>query len=136
MLTTNYLPGAPNWVGLGTPDIDAAVRFYGALLGWQFQPAGPDAGGCGMFTLGEKTVAAVGPLAEQGAAPSWTLYFPTSDANATADAVKQAGGTTRTEPFDVFTAGRMAQLTDPPGALVAVVQPGETAGRDARTSAG
>ncbi len=22
MLTTNYLPGAPNWVDLGTPDID------------------------------------------------------------------------------------------------------------------
>jgi predicted enzyme related to lactoylglutathione lyase len=39
-------------VDLGTPDIDAAVRFYGALFGWQFQSAGPDAGGYGMLTLG------------------------------------------------------------------------------------
>ena len=136
MLTTNYLPGAPNWVDLGTPDIDAAVRFYGALFGWQFQSAGPDAGGYGMFTLGEQTVAAVGPLAEQGAAPSWTLYFHTSDANATADAVKQAGGTTQAEPFDVFTAGRMAQFTDPTGAPFAIWQPGETVGLDAVTDAG
>ena len=136
MLTTNYLPGAPNWVDLGTPDIDAAVRFYGALFGWQFQSAGPDAGGYGMFTLGGKTVAAVGPLAEQGAAPSWTLYFQTSDANATADAVKQASGTIRAEPFDVFTAGRMAQFTDPTGALFAVWQPGETVGLDAVTDPG
>ena len=136
MLTTKYLPGAPNWVDLGTPDIDAAVRFYGALFGWQFQSAGPDAGGYGMFTLGGKTVAAVGPLTEQGAPPSWTLYFHTSDANATADAVKQAGGTIGAEPFDVFTAGRMAQFTDPAGARFAVWQPGETVGLDAVTDPG
>jgi predicted enzyme related to lactoylglutathione lyase len=136
MLTTKYLPGAPNWVDLGTPDVDAAARFYGALFGWQFQSAGPDAGGYGMFTLGGKTVAAVGPLAEQGAASSWTLYFETADANATADAVKQAGGTVRAEPFDVFTAGRMAQFTDPAGALFAVWQPGETVGLDAVTDPG
>ncbi len=136
MLTTKYLPGAPNWVDLGTPDIDAAVRFYGALFGWQFQSAGPDAGGYGMFTLGGKTVAAVGPLTEQGAPPSWTLYFHTSDANATAHAVKQAGGTIGAEPIDVFTAGRMAQFTDPAGARFAVWQPGETVGLDAVTDPG
>jgi predicted enzyme related to lactoylglutathione lyase len=136
MLTTNYVPGAPNWVDLGTPDIDAAAKFYGNLFGWQFQSAGPDAGGYGMFTLGGKTVAAGGPLAEQGASPSWTLYFHTSDANATADAVKRAGGTIRAEPLDVFTAGRMAQFTDPAGALFAVWQPGEIVGLDAVTDPG
>jgi len=136
MLTTKYVPGAPNWVDLGVPDVDAAVRFYGGLFGWQFQSAGPDAGGYGMFTLGGKTVAAVGPLMEQGAASSWTLYFETADANATADAVRQAGGTVKAEPLDVFTAGRMAQFTDPAGALFAVWQPGETVGLDAVTDPG
>jgi uncharacterized protein len=136
MLTTKYVPGAPNWVDLGAPDVDAAVKFYGALFGWQFQSAGPDAGGYGMFTLAGKTVAAVGPLVEQGAAASWTLYFDTPDANATADAVRRAGGTVRAEPLDVFTAGRMAQFTDPAGALFAVWQPGEIAGLDAVTDPG
>ena len=34
MLSTDYVPGAPNWVDLGTPDIDTAAAFYGAVFGW------------------------------------------------------------------------------------------------------
>ncbi len=131
MLTTNYVPGAPNWVDLGTSDVDAAAAFYRAVFGWEFQSAGPDAGGYGMFTLNGKTVAAAGPLMEQGAEPSWTLYFDTPDASATADAVKRAGGSVRADPMDVFTAGRMAQFADPAGAAFAVWQPGEIKGLDA-----
>jgi len=136
MLTTNYVPGAPNWTDLGTPDVAAAAAFYRALFGWEFQSAGPDAGGYGMLTLNGKTVAAVGPLMEQGAGASWTLYFDTPDANATADAVKRAGGSVLADPMDVFTAGRMAQFTDPGGATFAVWQPGETKGLDAVTDPG
>jgi uncharacterized protein len=128
MLSTNFAPGAPNWVDLGTPDVDAAAAFYGALFGWQFQSAGPDAGGYGMFTQDGKTVGAAGPLSEEGAAPSWTLYFHTPDADAVAAAVRQAGGSVRAEPMDIFTEGRMAQFTDPTGAQFAVWQPGKTTG--------
>jgi predicted enzyme related to lactoylglutathione lyase len=128
MLSTDYVPGAPNWVDLGTTDIDAAAAFYGAVFGWQFQSAGPEAGGYGFFTLNGKMVAAGGPLGEQGAAPSWTVYFNTPDAVATAEAVRKAGGSVRVEPTDVFTAGRMAQFTDPDGAAFAVWQPGDTPG--------
>jgi predicted enzyme related to lactoylglutathione lyase len=128
MLSTNFAPGAPNWVDLGTPDVDAAAAFYGALFGWQFQSAGPDAGGYGMFTQAGKTVGAVGPLSEEGAAASWTLYFHTADADAVAAAVRQAGGSVRAEPMDIFTEGRMAQFTDPTGAQFAVWQPGNTTG--------
>ncbi len=131
MLSTDFVPGAPNWVDLGTTDVDSAVTFYSAVFGWQFQSAGPEAGGYGMFTLDGKTVGAAGPLTEQAAAPSWTIYFHAPDANATAAAVKQAGGAVRAEPFDVFSAGRMAQFTDPTGALFAVWQPGETVGLEA-----
>src|SRR5260221_12715647 len=99
MLTTNYLPGAPNWVDLGTPDIDAAARFYGALFGWQFQSAGPDAGGYGMVPLGGNTVGAAGPLVGQGAPPSQSLYLHTPDAHATAGAGKAAGATYPADPL-------------------------------------
>jgi uncharacterized protein len=136
MLSTNYVPGAPNWVDLGTNDVDAAAAFYGALFGWQFQSAGPDAGGYGMLTLGGKTVAAVGPLMEPGASPSWTIYFESTNADATADAVKQAGGVVLADPFDVFTAGRMGQFSDPAGARFAVWQPGQTRGLEAVTDPG
>ena len=116
MLSTNFVPGAPNWVDLGTPDVDAAAAFYAAVFGWEFQSAGPDAGGYGIFRQDGKTVAAAGPLLGEGALPSWTIYFATQDANATADAVKRAAGEVRADPFDVFTQGRMAQFTDPAGA--------------------
>jgi predicted enzyme related to lactoylglutathione lyase len=136
MLRTNFVPGAPNWVDLGTPDVEAAAAFYETVFGWKFQSAGPDAGGYGMFTLDGKTVAAAGPLGEPGASPSWTVYFHTPDANATADAVKRAGGSVKAEPFDVFTAGRMAQFADPAGAEFAVWQPGDIKGLDAVNDAG
>jgi uncharacterized protein len=136
MLSTTYVPGAPNWVDLGTPDVEAAAEFYGAVFGWQFQSAGPEAGGYGMFTLDGKTVAAAGPLTGEGDTPGWTIYFHTPDADATAAAVRKAGGSARAEPFDVFTAGRMAQFTDPTGAMFAVWQPGEVKGLDAVTEPG
>ena len=51
MLTTRFVNGAPNWLDVGTPDIDGAISFYGGLFGWEFQSAGPDAGGYGFFVL-------------------------------------------------------------------------------------
>jgi hypothetical protein len=128
MLGTNFADGAPVWVDLGAPDVARAAGFYGSVFGWQFESAGPEAGGYGMFTQGGKVVAAAGPLTEQGAAPSWTLYFKTSDADGTAEAVRKAGGTVRTEPADVMSEGRFAQFTDPAGAMFAVWQPGRTKG--------
>ncbi|MFD9211484.1 VOC family protein [Streptomyces sioyaensis] len=130
MLTTNYVPGTPNWLDLGAPDIDAAVSFYSAVFGWTFQSAGPDAGGYGFFQLGGKTVGAVGPLSEEGADSAWTVYFQTPDADATAKAVEQAGGSVRVAPMDVFTAGRLAAFTDPTGADFAVWQPRVQGGLD------
>ncbi|MBB5933971.1 VOC family protein [Streptomyces zagrosensis] len=131
MLTTHYVPGAPVWLDLGVPDVGAAAAFYGAVFGWEFRSAGPDAGGYGMFDLDGKTVAAAGPLLGETARPAWMLYFQTADADATASAVQRAGGTVRGEPMDVFTAGRMAQFTDPTGAEFATWQPGDTKGVDA-----
>lgn len=128
MLTTSYVPGTPNWVDLGSTDIEASAAFYGAVLGWEFRSAGPHSGGYGMFTLDGKTVAAIGPLTEEGASPAWTLYFQTDDADAIAKAVEQAGGTVRLAPDDVMDKGRMAGFTDPTGAQFAVWQPGRADG--------
>ncbi|KOU54577.1 VOC family protein [Streptomyces sp. WM6378] len=128
MLTSTQVPGGLNWLDLGTPDIDAAVAFYTGLFGWQFQSAGPEAGGYGFFQKDGKTVGAAGPLTEDGASSAWTVYFRTVDADATAKSVEQAGGSVRVPPSQVFTAGRMAAFTDPAGADFAVWEPGDTDG--------
>lgn len=130
MLTTSYVPGAPNWVDLTVADVEAATAFYRDLFGWEFRSAGPEAGGYGFFHLDGKIVAAVGPIMDEAAGPAWTLYFHTADADATAAAAQRAGGTVRSEPYDVFTAGRTAELADPTGARFAIWQPGETVGLD------
>lgn len=128
MLSINFVDGAPVWVDLGAPDVVKAAEFYGSVFGWEFESAGPEAGGYGMFTQDGKVVAAAGPLEEQGAASSWTLYFGTADADAAAAAVRKAGGTVRVEPADVMSEGRFAQFSDPAGAMFAVWQPGNTKG--------
>jgi predicted enzyme related to lactoylglutathione lyase len=133
MLTTDYAPGAPNWLDLGSPDTAAAAAFYGEVLGWDLQSAGPDAGGYGFWQEDGKTVAGLGPLAEDDASSAWTVYFYTPDASATAKAVERGGGTVRVEPFDVMDAGRMACFTDPGGAEFAVWQPGAVRGLEAVT---
>ncbi|MFF8831108.1 VOC family protein [Streptomyces sp. NPDC015131] len=131
MLTTDFVPGTPNWIDLGASDTDAAAEFYTAVFGWTHQPAGPGSGGYGFFLRDGATVAALGPLTGEGANPAWTPYFHTRDAEATAGAVERAGGAVRVPPMDVFTAGRMAAFTDPQGAEFAVWQPGDRVGVDA-----
>ncbi|MFF4316026.1 VOC family protein [Streptomyces sp. NPDC001507] len=130
MLTTTYVPGAPNWLDLGTPDPDASAAFYAAVFGWQHRSAGPEAGGYGFFQQDGGTVAGIGPLTGESAGASWRVYFHTPDADATAKAVEQAGGSVRIAPSDVFAFGRAAAFVDPAGADFAVWQPGETAGLD------
>jgi uncharacterized protein len=135
MLTNDFVPGAPNWVDLGSRDTAAAAAFYNALFGWEFEPGGPEAGGYGRLTLAGQTVAALGPLTDEGAKPAWTVYFESADADATSKAVEQAGGTVRFAAFDVFDQGRIAGYTDPTGAEFAVWQPAANKGLD-RVGAG
>lgn len=130
MPSTDFPAGAPCWIDLGSPDPEAAAAFYGAVFGWTYRSAGPEAGGYGFLRLDDRTVGAVGPLTEEGASSAWTTYFHATDADATAKAVEQGGGSVRVAPGDVFEEGRMAQLTDPQGARFAVWQPGRNRGLD------
>ncbi|MFF4320364.1 VOC family protein [Streptomyces sp. NPDC001568] len=128
MLGTDFRTGSPNWLDLGSPDTAAAAAFYGAVLGWDFASAGPEAGGYGFFQVDGKTVAALGPLTEEGARSAWMVHFMTSDIRATAEAVRAGGGVVRMEPGDVMGEGWLAHFTDPQGAEFACWQPGRTGG--------
>ncbi|MCD9140907.1 VOC family protein [Streptomyces albireticuli] len=128
MITTDFVPGSPCWLDLGSRDIPATAAFYGAVFGWEYKSFGEEGGGYGLFRLDGKTVAGLGPLNEEGARPAWTLYFRTTDAQAAAKAVERAGGAVRVAPTDAGEYGSMAQLTDPQGGQFAVWQPGETGG--------
>ncbi|MFI1014968.1 VOC family protein [Streptomyces sp. NPDC020965] len=136
MLTTRYVTGSPNWLDLGTPDLETATAFYGGLFGWEFRSAGPDAGGYGMFQLDGRTAAGGMTVPPEQGPPSWNIYFQSPDADATADAVRGGGGTVLFEPMDVFDLGRMAVFTDPSDILFGTWQPGRNKGLDVAAEPG
>ncbi|MGW1029576.1 VOC family protein [Streptomyces sp. NPDC002577] len=134
MLGTDFTHGSPCWIDLGSADTTGTASFYGGVFGWQFVSAGPEAGGYGFFQKDGETVAAQGPLTEEGASSAWTVYFRTDDIQATVNAVEQGGGAVRLAPVEIMGEGWLAQLTDQQGARFAVLQMGKAQGGLEKTS--
>ncbi|MFJ5780081.1 VOC family protein [Streptomyces sp. NPDC093094] len=130
MLTTRFVHGAPHWIDVGAPDVDGAGAFYGGLFGWQHVPGGPESGGHGFFRLDGLTVAGSTRTTPGQGPPSWTVYFRSSDADATAAAVRQAHGSVLLEPTTVTDRGRTAVLGDRAGASFGIWQPDRDKGLD------
>ncbi|MFF2731060.1 VOC family protein [Streptomyces sp. NPDC058008] len=123
MKLTGPVPGGPCWAGLATSDVPAARAFYAGLFGWRSETdPRPEAGGYTTARLGEDAVAALSPLRDPGQLPAWTLSFATEDADASAGAVRSAGGTVLVDPLDVLDRGRFAVAADPAGAVFALWQ--------------
>lgn len=120
-----HAPGTLSWFDVSTPDLAAARKFYGALFGWEFSPEGPpESGYYTTATKGGRTVAGLAKhRGDSPAPPSWSVFFATADADATAEAVNKHGGTVVMEPMDVFDHGRMLWFSDPTGAHVGVWEP-------------
>jgi uncharacterized protein len=129
---TTYAPGTPCWVDLGSPDLDASIAFYGALLGWDVPESenAEQTGGYRIATQGGKSAAGMMPLMQEGQPTAWTTYVSVDDADATAAAVREAGGNVIAEPMDVMELGRMAIFADPTGAVFGIWQPGSFAGAE------
>ena len=126
-----YIPGVPCWVDTSQPDPEAAVSFYGELFGWEFEDVMPPESE-GQYFIGRirgGDVAAVGSIPE--AAPQramWNTYIWVESADETASKVRDAGGSSLMEPFDVGDAGRMAVFADPEGAVFCVWQANQNKG--------
>jgi uncharacterized protein len=119
---TRYDHGVPSWVDIGTPDPQAALRFYGELLGWEGQDMGEEAGHYTIVSKDGKQVAAISPAQDPGP-PRWTTYVNVDDLDAVAKKAEVAQGTVIMPPMDVMTAGRMAIFADTTGAVIAAWQP-------------
>jgi predicted enzyme related to lactoylglutathione lyase len=120
----DYAPGVPMWVDVSSSDMDKTRAFYTGLFGWEAQVVpDPQAGGYTMFLKDGKSVGAAGPIMDPGQPAVWATYVKTEDADATAQAVTDAGGQVVFGPMDVMGQGRMAVLSDPTGAFVSIWQP-------------
>ncbi len=115
-LSKGFTAGAPCWVSLMARDLDAATGFYGPLLGWRFEPGPERLGPYLRVFSGHSEVAGIGEVARRWElAVSWTTYFGTENADKTADAIRERGGTVGVGPLE-FDAGRLALAADPAGA--------------------
>ncbi|MEZ0580078.1 VOC family protein [Nocardioides sp. MH1] len=124
--------GTPNWVDLSADDSTAAARFYSELFGWRVDPPAEDAGGYAIATKDDRPVAGIGPKPVPEMPSNWATYIATDDADATARAVTDAGGSLHMEPFDVETAmgkhGRMFFGTATDGSTFGVWEAGNHIG--------
>jgi uncharacterized protein len=127
-----YIPGVPCWVDASQPDPEAAVEFYGELLGWEFEDVMPPGSvrryfiarlrPRSIFELG-RDVAAISSIPES-APPraAWNTYVWVDSADETAAKIRDAGGGVVIEPVDFTDASRIAVFTDPEGAAFGVWQ--------------
>jgi predicted enzyme related to lactoylglutathione lyase len=122
--TSPWPAGIPCWADLSTPDVPAAAAFYSAVLGWSFTEPDEEFGGYVIGSVKGAAAAGVGPQQQPGAPAAWTLYLAADDADASARAVKDAGGQVLLDPGDVGPLGRMLIAADPSGAVFGIWQAG------------
>jgi uncharacterized protein len=114
--------GAPNWVDLSVPNVQAAARFYRDLLGWTVDKHPSPMGDYYIGTAGGREVGGMmaAPLQNAGEPAVWTVLFSVADVDRTVKAVEGAGGAVLEAPFDL-PAARMAIVADPAGATFGVI---------------
>jgi uncharacterized protein len=122
----SYQPGTPCWVEYSSPDLDASIEFYGGLFGWEVPESenAEQTGGYRIALKDGKPAAGMMPQMQEGQPAAWATYVSVEDAEATAAAVKENGGTVVAEPMDVMELGRMSIFTDDGGAFFGAWQPG------------
>ena len=122
----SHAPGTPSWVDLATTDVEGALDFYAAVLGWDFErdPTGeinyvmavvdghPAAG---VFDMPPE-------MLSEGVPPCWNVYVTVDDADEFAGQLAAAGGAVMRPAIDVpepgpDAAGRMVIAADPTGAV-------------------
>ena len=111
--------GTPIWYEDIVPDVDAAERFYGHVVGWRFER--PPGGLERDYRIGQANGSGIAGLMPRpdgmtGAA-QWFVYFGTDDVDQTSKAAVEAGGSIHIPPTDVPGVGRFAFLADPQGAM-------------------
>ena len=120
---TVHTPHTPSWVDLASPDVAAAIRFYGQLFGWEAQQVtGPEMGNYTFYKLRGKDVAAVGARMTPEEPIAWHVYIASDNIDQTAEKVRAAGGSVLMGPDDVMDAARIGFFSDPTGAAFGVLQ--------------
>jgi predicted enzyme related to lactoylglutathione lyase len=112
------------FVELVTPDLATAEHFYGSLFGWTFRDFKAGTSDYAEAYLGGRMIGGMVhkdiPAGEHRQ-PSWLSFIAASDVDAVEKTAIQNGAKVLREPHDVPNRGRQAVLSDPQGAVFAVL---------------
>lgn len=111
-------PNTLIWNELLTNDAPAAREFYAEVLGVHVNSLVSDSFDYTTIQVDGDDVGGIWAVGD--AQPHWRVYFGVADTDATAAAVRAAGGRVDSEPTDT-PHGRMATFTDPQGGSFAVL---------------
>ncbi|MFF9909337.1 VOC family protein [Streptomyces sp. NPDC013457] len=119
--------GTPCWADAMFNDFEGAKTFYGEVLGWTFGESSSEFGNYTQAYRDGKAVAAVVPPMpgqDDSQPTAWCLYFASPDVAATAEKIRNSGGTVIMEPMAVGEFGSMCLAQDPAGVIFGIWQPG------------
>jgi predicted enzyme related to lactoylglutathione lyase len=126
---TGYSSGTFCWADLATTDVESAKAFYSGLLSWEFEHT--ESGGAPDYIVAFRDGARVAALHEAtDQPPHWNNYVTVEDADLVARRAQELGGSVFAGPFDVLSAGRMAAISDPQGAMVIAWKPAGLVGAE------
>lgn len=135
-MSSNEGRGKFVWYDLMTTDPDAAIDFYGKVIGWGTQPFEGSPTPYNMWTVDQTPIGGVMDLPEEarqsGAPPHWLTYVATPDVDQTAARTQELGGQVFVPPTDIPSVGRFTVLADPQGAAFAAFTPTDAPAGDER----
>jgi hypothetical protein len=113
------------WYDLMTPDLAAATKFYGDVVGWKIADSGMPGMSYSILSVGAVMVGGLMQRTpEMGdALPGWMGHIFVPDVDDYAKRVTKAGGHLHREPEDVPGVGRFAVVSDPHGASFILFKP-------------
>ena len=117
-----YPQGVTSWVDIEQADVDRALEFYRAVLGWTFHEAAPPGAPFRYVIAQVDGLDAAGIGSGGPDDPAWKTYVAVDDVTAAVDRVVAAGGTVTTGPTVAGEGGTWAELTDPSGARLRLWQ--------------
>lgn len=110
-------PGTPCWASLLVHELAESQEFYHELFGWEFSSGPRQPGPYVRATVEGHQVAGLGEITPgRRLRVAWLPYMASDDVDATADLIRERGGTVAVGPLDTEDAGRMAIAADTVGA--------------------
>jgi hypothetical protein len=117
-------PNTMTWNEIASRDVDAAVSFYGDLVGWNAEASEFDGFAYTVLKIGERTTAGAYDLT--GFAPDetpahWLSWFGVEDCASAAATATELGGSVLRPP-EKSSVGISAVVTDPFGAVFGIIE--------------